>query len=140
MGHANSAVEAAAGPRWPALFTPFQVKSLRLKNRVMSTSHAPGYAVAGKPLEQYIAYHEEKAKGGLALTSFGGSSSVSIDSPAAQWRQISLTDDSIIPVFQAFAERIHRHDTALMLSLIHISEPTRQAEISYAVFCLKKKK
>src|SRR5678809_1467351 len=29
---------------------------------------------------------------------------------------------------------------ALHLSLIHISEPTRQAEISYAVFCLKKKK
>src|SRR5674476_1595381 len=29
---------------------------------------------------------------------------------------------------------------ALFLSLIHISEPTRQAEISYAVFCLKKKK
>ena len=27
-----------------------------------------------------------------------------------------------------------------VLSLIHISEPTRQAEISYAVFCLKKKK
>src|SRR5678809_751965 len=26
-----------------------------------------------------------------------------------------------------------------LLSLIHISEPTRQAEISYAVFCLKKK-
>src|SRR5665213_4084977 len=32
---------------------------------------------------------------------------------------------------QAYAE-------ALQLSLIHISEPTRQAEISYAVFCLKK--
>ena len=29
---------------------------------------------------------------------------------------------------------------AYQLSLIHISEPTRQAEISYAVFCLKKKK
>ena len=27
-----------------------------------------------------------------------------------------------------------------VLSLIHISEPTRQAESSYAVFCLKKKK
>src|SRR5678810_94615 len=25
----------------------------------------------------------------------------------------------------------------ILLSLIHISEPTRQAEISYAVFCLK---
>ncbi len=31
-------------------------------------------------------------------------------------------------------------DTPVVLSLIHISEPTRQAEISYAVFCLKKKK
>src|SRR5678810_981765 len=30
-------------------------------------------------------------------------------------------------------------EPALHLSLIHISEPTRQAEISYAVFCLKKK-
>src|SRR5678810_1479845 len=30
--------------------------------------------------------------------------------------------------------------TEYRLSLIHISEPTRQAEISYAVFCLKKKK
>eukprot|EP00826_Nyctotherus_ovalis_P028270 TRINITY_DN2234_c0_g2_i5.p2 TRINITY_DN2234_c0_g2~~TRINITY_DN2234_c0_g2_i5.p2 ORF type:complete len:161 (-),score=55.93 TRINITY_DN2234_c0_g2_i5:19-501(-) len=30
--------------------------------------------------------------------------------------------------------------TLYYLSLIHISEPTRQAEISYAVFCLKKKK
>ena len=29
--------------------------------------------------------------------------------------------------------------TLMGLSLIHISEPTRQAEISYAVFCLKKK-
>src|SRR5678809_1605972 len=36
----------------------------------------------------------------------------------------------------AIAIMSHVHN----LSLIHISEPTRQAEISYAVFCLKKKK
>ena len=30
--------------------------------------------------------------------------------------------------------------TGLSLSLIHISEPTRLGMISYAVFCLKKKK
>src|SRR5665647_2543273 len=28
----------------------------------------------------------------------------------------------------------------ILLSLIHISEPTRRTPISYAVFCLKKKK
>src|SRR5450756_2964317 len=31
-------------------------------------------------------------------------------------------------------------ETAEILSLIHISEPTRLGMISYAVFCLKKKK
>ncbi len=31
-------------------------------------------------------------------------------------------------------------DTLVVLSLIHISEPTRLLSISYAVFCLKKKK
>ncbi len=31
-------------------------------------------------------------------------------------------------------------DTPVVLSLIHISEPTRLRRISYAVFCLKKKK
>ena len=31
-------------------------------------------------------------------------------------------------------------NTAQLLSLIHISEPTRRYAISYAVFCLKKKK
>src|SRR5664279_6181742 len=30
--------------------------------------------------------------------------------------------------------------TVQLLSLIHISEPTRRTPISYAVFCLKKKK
>src|SRR5678809_164498 len=33
------------------------------------------------------------------------------------------------------AENARRRAVLQMLSLIHISEPTRQAEISYAVFC-----
>ena len=33
---------------------------------------------------------------------------------------------------------IENNKVVLMLSLIHISEPTRRVVISYAVFCLKK--
>src|SRR5678815_5968538 len=33
-----------------------------------------------------------------------------------------------------------RNQSCIQLSLIHISEPTRLLSISYAVFCLKKKK
>ena len=35
-------------------------------------------------------------------------------------------------------DQIKKIHANTFLSLIHISEPTRQAEISYAVFCLKK--
>src|SRR5665647_2593296 len=35
---------------------------------------------------------------------------------------------------------ILNYQAGVFLSLIHISEPTRRTPISYAVFCLKKKK
>ena len=54
----------------------FRIKSLVLKNRIMSTSHACGLEDGGLPTERYQLYHEEKAKGGIALTMFGGSSNV----------------------------------------------------------------
>src|SRR5665213_3869052 len=46
-------------------------------------------------------------------------------------------------IYQQLTQALHTQVDSYVLtqlSLIHISEPTRQAEISYAVFCLKKKK
>ena len=60
------------------LLQPLRLKTLTLKNRVMSTAHAPAYVEDGLPQLRYQLYHEEKAKGGLALTMFGGSSTVAI--------------------------------------------------------------
>jgi 2,4-dienoyl-CoA reductase-like NADH-dependent reductase (Old Yellow Enzyme family) len=108
-----------------ALFRPLHIKHLVLRNRVMSTSHAPGYGRDGKPQERYQLYHEEKAKGGIGLTMFGGSSSVSLDSPAAPWAQISVADDSVIPYFRQFADRVHRHGAKLMIQLTHMGRRTR---------------
>ena len=48
------------------LLEPFAIRHLRLRNRVVSTSHEPAYSVDGLPTERYIAYHVEKAKGGVA--------------------------------------------------------------------------
>ena len=42
-----------------------------------------------------------------------------------------------LPVTRSLSTRMARW--GLVLSLIHISEPTRRRGISYAVFCLKKK-
>ena len=111
--------------QYDALLKPLKLKGFTLRNRVLSTSHAPSYGQDGKPQARYQLYHEEKAKGGIALTMFGGSSSVSVDSPARLWNQLSVSDDSIIPYFREFTERIHAHGARLMVQLTHMGRRTR---------------
>src|SRR5215510_13188665 len=96
------------------LLQPLQIKSVVFRNRVMSTSHACGLESGGMPTEAYQLYHEEKAKGGIALTMFGGSSNIDVDSPNI-FRQLNVGTDEIIPHLRQFSERIHRHGTALMV-------------------------
>ncbi|MEK0085063.1 FAD-dependent oxidoreductase [Benzoatithermus flavus] len=102
---------------------PFQLKGLRLKNRIMSTAHAPSYVEDNKPTLRYRLYHEEKAKGGLALTMFGGSTTTAPDSPSA-FGQINASTDAIIPYFQKLAEVVHRHDCAIMCQITHMGRRT----------------
>lgn len=111
-------MSAITSPTDP-LLQPLTIRHLRLRNRVMSTSHAATLDVEGLPKERYQRYHEEKAKGGLALTMFGGSSMVSRDS---SWGggQINVATDEIIPYLQAFSARIHRHGAAIMCQISHL--------------------
>ncbi len=107
------------------LLQPFRLKGLTLRNRILSTSHAPAYGEGGMPAQRYQLYHEEKAKGGVALTMFGGSASVAVDSPASLWNQIDVSRDEVVPFFREFADRIHGHGAALMCQLTHMGRRTR---------------
>ena len=64
--------------------------------------------------------------------------------PATTHPQATQEIDGMISMIQTLVDKGYAYavadGTVYFLSLIHISEPTRQAEISYAVFCLKKKK
>jgi len=110
--------------RYGALLAPFRIKHLTLRNRIVSTAHAPGYAEDGMPKDRYQLYHAEKAKGGLALTMFGGSSTVSPECPAT-FGQIDVSEDRIIPYFQQFSGRIHAHGAALICQVAHMGRRTR---------------
>ncbi|HKQ60867.1 MAG TPA: FAD-dependent oxidoreductase, partial [Candidatus Polarisedimenticolaceae bacterium] len=65
-------------------------------------------------------YHAAKARGGCALTIFGGSSSVHPSSPAAAWKQIANHDDSVIPAYRALADAVHAHDCLVFTQLTHM--------------------
>ncbi|MEM9093965.1 MAG: NADH:flavin oxidoreductase [Pseudomonadota bacterium] len=107
------------------LLQPFQLKALTLRNRIMSTAHACGLGdESHMPGETYQRYHLEKARGGLALTMFGGSSYVANDSLWASG-QLNMATDDVIPHLRQFAERIHDEGAALMIQITHLG---RRAE------------
>ncbi len=113
--------EVRAGLR--PLFQPLRLRGREVKNRIASTAHAPGYAEDGLPGPRYQAYHEAKARGGIGLTMFGGSSIVSGDVTSI-YGQIDVSSDRVIPHFQAFADRIHAHGAALICQISHMGRRT----------------
>src|SRR5947209_2195250 len=107
-------------PELRSLFSPIPVGRLTLKNRIYSSGHAEAMAEGGRPSGRLVHYHEAKARGGCALTIFGGSSSVHPSSPAAAWKQIANHDDSIIPGYRALADAVHAHDCLVFTQLTHL--------------------
>jgi 2,4-dienoyl-CoA reductase-like NADH-dependent reductase (Old Yellow Enzyme family)/thioredoxin reductase len=105
------------------LLEPYRLKHLRLRNRIVSTSHEPAYAEDGLPKLRYQLYHEEKAKGGVALTMIGGSANVAIDSPST-FGQLYVGDDAIIPYLRQLADRVHAHGAAVMSQITHMGRRT----------------
>ncbi len=105
------------------LLEPFQLKHLTLRNRIFSSSHEPAYAEAGMPTDRYRLYHEEKAKGGVALTMTAGSAIVAEDSPAA-FGNLHAYDDAIVPWIQRLTDGVHEHGAACMIQLTHLGRRT----------------
>ena len=106
-------------PENDPLLQPYQLKKLRLKNRIMTTSHEPAYPEDGMPKAKYLAYHLERAKAGIALTMTAGSATVSRDSPPV-FNNILAYKDEVVPWLKNLTDACHEHGTAVMLSLIHI--------------------
>jgi 2,4-dienoyl-CoA reductase-like NADH-dependent reductase (Old Yellow Enzyme family)/thioredoxin reductase len=105
------------------LLQPFQLKHLRLKNRIMITSHEPAYPENGMPKERYRAYHVERAKAGIALTMTAGSAAVSRDSPPV-FNNILAYKDEVVPWMKDLTDACHEHGAAVMIQLTHLGRRT----------------
>lgn len=115
---AHSAAQSSSQTSDP-LLSPFKLGGLLLRNRIISTSHASMLDEGGMPTERYQRYHEEKARGGIAMTMIGGSAMTSRDS---SWGggQLNLSGDAILPHLEATARRIHDHGAAIMCQVSHL--------------------
>jgi 2,4-dienoyl-CoA reductase-like NADH-dependent reductase (Old Yellow Enzyme family)/thioredoxin reductase len=105
------------------LLQSFQLKHLHLKNRIIITSHEPSYNEDGFPKDKYIAYHLERAKGGIAMTMTAGSSVVSKDSPPS-FDNIHAYKDEVVPWIKKLTNAIHDQDCKIMIQLTHLGRRT----------------
>lgn len=105
------------------LLQPYQLKHLSLKNRIMTTSHEPAYPEDGMPKARYRAYHEERAKAGVAMTMTAGSAAVSKDSPPV-FNNILAYKDEVVPHIRDLTDACHEHGCAVMIQLTHLGRRT----------------
>ncbi|MDA7760081.1 NADH:flavin oxidoreductase [Amylibacter sp.] len=105
------------------LLQTYQLKHLTLKNRIMTTSHEPAYPEDGMPKDRYRAYHEERAKAGVALTMTAGSAAVSKDSPPV-FNNILAYKDEVVPWIENLTDGCHEHGCAVMIQLTHLGRRT----------------
>jgi len=105
------------------LLQPYKLKHLTLKNRIMITSHEPAYPEDGMPKDRYRAYHEERAKAGVAMTMTAGSATVSKDSPPV-FNNILAYKDEVVPWMKKVTDACHEHGCAVMIQLTHLGRRT----------------
>ncbi|MFD4324428.1 FAD-dependent oxidoreductase [Nocardioides sp. NPDC058538] len=110
-------------PSADPLLASFRLRSLTLRNRVVSTSHEPAYTEDGMPKDRYRLYHLEKARGGVGLTMIGGSAVVSPDSPPA-FGNILLYRDEVVPWLRRLADDVHEEGAAVMCQITHLGRRT----------------
>lgn len=91
------------------LLRPLDVGTVTIRNRVVRTAHGTG--LVGEDL---IAYHEARARGGVAL-SFLQATGVH---PTAR-TGLPVFDDSVIPFLSEFADRMRPHGMKVFHQLYH---------------------
>ncbi len=107
------------------LFTPLKIGSFTVRNRILSTAHATGYAQNGLPSERHLGYWESKAKGGIGLivTEVQPVHPSAATSPSL----IHAWKDDCIEPFSRIVEAVHRHGARIVAQLWHPGRATSSA-------------
>ncbi|MHA6326389.1 oxidoreductase [Roseivivax sp. CAU 1753] len=109
------------------LLQPYRLKHLTLKNRIMTTAHEPAYPEDGMPKDRYRAYHETRARAGVALAMTAGSAAVSRNSPPV-FNNILAYKDEVVPWIRRLTDACHEHGCAVMIQLTHLGRRTHWAK------------
>ena len=102
---------------FPHLFSPLQLGSVVLKNRIVSTGHDTMMVDQGKVTDRLLAYHEARAAGGagLVIVQVAG-----VDESARYTSHALMAHtDDCIEGYERLASMLHRYGCAAFGQLFH---------------------
>jgi 2,4-dienoyl-CoA reductase-like NADH-dependent reductase (Old Yellow Enzyme family) len=113
-----SADTAAGLVRFPTLFSPLRLRRLELRNRFVFQPHFTALGTPdGRPSDAHVAYHEERARGGVALIV---TESQAVHPTGKMSRKfINAWDPAVIPGLRAITEAVHAHGAFIFSQLTH---------------------
>ena len=120
---------------FPQLFSPFEIRGKRFKNRLFLAPHGTGYAEGGGVGERGLAYYKARVENGIALLT--SEATKVVPTPGQQYAQLSAGSDDCVPHFRQLAELCHAHDCRYFGQLYHegrarahLSEGSRDVAIA----------
>ncbi|MBL8894771.1 MAG: FAD-dependent oxidoreductase [Rhizobiales bacterium] len=120
---------------FPNLFSPFQLKSTVIRNRIFSTGHDTYLPEHGLPSDALIAYQRARAKGGAGLIII---QVVGVHESARYTSELLMgTSDGCIPHFRRLIDAIHAEGTKVFVQLFHpgrelLGRPEGVMQMAYA--------
>jgi 2,4-dienoyl-CoA reductase-like NADH-dependent reductase (Old Yellow Enzyme family) len=104
--------------RFTALFSPLRIRGLELRNRFVFQPHFTALGTPdGQPSDAHVAYHEERARGGVALIV---TESQAVHPTGKMSRKfINAWDPVVIPKLRAITEAVHSHGALIFSQLTH---------------------
>lgn len=111
---------------FPHLLSPLRVGRVDIRNRALSGPHGTGFGTNGTINDRHIAYHLERARGGVGLIILEATAvdHSPIIAGSGAGRSMRNADDGVIEPYRRLADALHAEGTAVFCLLSHSGRNT----------------
>ena len=111
---------------YPNLLSPIKIGNIEVRNRIVSSAYQTNLGESHRPTDRMIAYHAERARGGVGLIILEGIRAHPTTRPARY--NLIAWDRSAIPSYRTLVDAIHEHGAGVFAQLLHLGRAANPME------------
>lgn len=112
-----------------SVFEPFELGSLRLRNRIIKTATYEGMIVDGLPSESLVRHHAELARGGVGMTTVAY---CAVSPQGRTFKNEMVMKESTVAPLRRLTRSVHAEGARAMLQLSHCGGFSKNEELGFA--------